>query len=176
MTLKLRTAKMTAVSGSGPRPRHTRGILRITATAMAVFCLIGFPGRTVALPGAASENRGETAKPDTATTDARQAAESATSVLTDPTADLRRIVLEPAELVLAHPGATQRLVVTGYYADGTSHDVSLFCRYVSSSPQVVSVSSDGVLRALTPGRGEVEANWERRAPASRYASPTRPPR
>ena len=161
MTLKPRNDNMTAVSGSASTPKCARvlpGIPGIAVKTLTAFCLIGFLGPAVAFPSETSETRSESAKPDTAATDVPQAAsEPDTNVLSDPTADLRRIVLEPTDLVLAHPGANQRLVVTGYYSDGTSHDVSLFCRYLSSSPQVVSVSSDGVLRALTPGRAEVEA-------------------
>ena len=161
MTLKPRNDNRTAVSGSASTPRCDRilpGVLGIAVRTLTVFCLVGFLGPAVAFPSETPENRSESAEPDAAATDVPQAAsEPGTNVLSDPTADLKRIVLEPAELVLAHPGATQRLVVTGYYSDGTSHDVSLFCRYVSSSPQVVSVSSDGVLRALAPGRAEVEA-------------------
>lgn len=73
---------------------------------------------------------------------------------------LRRIVLEPKDVVLAHPGATQRLVVTAYYADGTEHDVSRLCRYVSTSPAVVSISPEGVVSALASGQAAVEARLE----------------
>src|SRR5437764_25597 len=47
---------------------------------------------------------------------------------------LRRLVLEPEIVHLPHPGVSQRLVVTGYYLNGTARDVSLECRYVSLSP------------------------------------------
>ena len=72
-------------------------------------------------------------------------------------AALQKIVLEPQGVHLAHPQATQRLVVTGYYADGTAHDVSAQCRYVSSSPEVLEVSQEGVLKALAPGQAVIEA-------------------
>ena len=181
MTLKPRTAEMTpAGRGDIPVPRFMAdpesgvatpgshagrrpvggllGRLGIVVPILLLFWLTCLPGPALALPSAASETRGQSAKPETAKSDFAQAADaSATSVPADPTADLKRIVLEPTDLVLSHPGATQRLVVTGYYADGTAHDVSRLCRYVSSSPQVVSVSSDGVLRALAPGRADVEA-------------------
>ena len=82
----------------------------------------------------------------------------ASSAVAVPTAAaLQRIVLEPKEIRLAHPGATQRLVVTGYYADGTEHDVSQLCRYVSSSAEVLTVSAEGVAKALSSGECGIEA-------------------
>ena len=146
-------------SHAGPQPvGGLLGRLGISVRILFLFWLTCLPGQALALPSAASETRGKSAKPETAESDSAQAAgASGASVLADPAANLQRIVLEPTDLVLAHPGATQRVVVTGYYADGTAHDVSLFCRYVSSSPQVASVSSDGIIRALAPGRAEVEA-------------------
>ena len=74
-----------------------------------------------------------------------------------PDAALQKIVLEPQGVHLAHPQAKQRLVVTGYYADGTAHDVSTQCRYVSSSPEVLEVSQEGVLKALAPGQAVIGA-------------------
>ena len=72
-------------------------------------------------------------------------------------AAVHKIVLEPQGVHLAHPQATQRLVVTGYHTDGTAHDVSAQCRYVSSSPQVLEVSQEGMLKALSPGQAVIEA-------------------
>ena len=184
MTLTRRNAKMTAGRGdrrgdilvplfiadpeSGvahPRshggPRPVAGRLRnlaIVVPILFLFWLNCLPGQALALSSTAAETPSETAKQIAESSDVSQGASPPdTSAPADATADLERIVLEPTELVLSHPGATQRLVVTGYYADGTAHDVSLLCRYVSSAPQIVSISSDGVVRALAPGRADVEA-------------------
>jgi hypothetical protein len=73
---------------------------------------------------------------------------------------LRRLVLEPDVVRLPHPGASQRLVVTGYYLDGTARDVSLECRYVSLSPRVAEVRNDAVLLAVSPGQAVIEARLE----------------
>lgn len=70
---------------------------------------------------------------------------------------LQKIVLEPDAVRLSNPGASQRLVVTGYYRDGTARDISLECQYRSLSPRVAQVSKDGFLRAVAPGEVVVEA-------------------
>ena len=146
-------------SHAGPRPAAGRlRNLAIVVPILFLFWLNFLPGQALASSSAAAEAPSETAKQIAETTDVSQGASPPeTSAPAGATADLKRIVLEPTDLVLSHPGATQRLVVTGYYADGTAHDVSLLCRYVSSAPQIVSISSDGVVRALAPGRADVEA-------------------
>ena len=117
--------------GKGRWARILTGVA-IATTSISLFCLLS-PSRSIA----------------------------SSSVAASPaTTALQRIVLEPKEIRLAHPRATQRLVVTGYYADGTEHDVSRLCRYVSSSPEVLTVSPEGVVKALSPGESGIEARLE----------------
>jgi len=71
--------------------------------------------------------------------------------------ELQRIVLEPDSVRLSSPGASQQLVVTGYYRDGTARDISLECQYRSLSSQIAQVSDDGFLHAVSPGAVVVEA-------------------
>jgi len=73
----------------------------------------------------------------------------------------KKIVLEPDGIHLSHPGVTQRLVATGHYGDGTSYDVTEACQYESLAPGVVTVSADGVLKAVAPGRVFVRARMGR---------------
>ncbi|MBM3801358.1 MAG: DUF1553 domain-containing protein [Acidimicrobiia bacterium] len=73
---------------------------------------------------------------------------------------LQRLIAEPAEVRLSNPGASQRLVVTGFYEDGTARDRSLECRYRSLSPRVAQVSEDGSVRGVSPGEAVVEAQLQ----------------
>src|SRR5262245_41305567 len=86
------------------------------------------------------------------------AASDGKSKLPAGSAVIKRIVLEPDQILLGHPGATQRLVATAYYADGTAQDVSDLCRYDSLAPAIVTVAPEGVVKGIAPGKAMVRAH------------------
>ena len=70
------------------------------------------------------------------------------------------IELEPPEIVLHGPGASQRFIVTA--RDGQAHeaDVSRSCRLLSSDPKVVTVDpEEGIVVGRSPGRATIEVSF-----------------
>lgn len=60
----------------------------------------------------------------------------------------------PAKIALDGPRATQQLVVTAKYADGTSRDLTAFAAYAMKDAGIVDVDA-GMLRARKSGNSEV---------------------
>ena len=57
----------------------------------------------------------------------------------------------PRERTLAGVGATQQLVATAKYTDGTTRDVTHLVQYTSNNPDIVQVSADGKIKAVEAG-------------------------
>src|SRR4051812_39151824 len=53
--------------------------------------------------------------------------------------------IQPAVLTLAGPRATQQLVITGQYADGSIRDLTPFCDLITESAGIVSIGTDGLM-------------------------------
>src|SRR5205085_1041557 len=57
----------------------------------------------------------------------------------------------PKERTLSGVGATQQLIATAKYTDGTSRDVTHLVQYSSNGPDTVQVTADGKIKALQTG-------------------------
>ena len=57
----------------------------------------------------------------------------------------------PTERTLTGVGATQQLIATATYTDGTTRDVTHLVQYTSNNPDVVQVGADGRIKALEVG-------------------------
>ena len=63
----------------------------------------------------------------------------------------RRSRYSPRSACSAGVGATQQLIATAKYTDGTSRDVTHLVQYTSNDPDTVQVSPDGKVKALQIG-------------------------
>jgi hypothetical protein len=61
------------------------------------------------------------------------------------------LLVQPTVITLKGPRATQQLVVTGRYADGTVRDLTLFCEYSAETAGIVELAPGGFLRAQKNG-------------------------
>jgi len=72
---------------------------------------------------------------------------------------LQGISVEPGERMLA-PGATQQLIVTARYSDGSSRDVTHLAAFLSSESAVAAVNDAGLVKAgPIPGEAAVMARF-----------------
>ena len=67
---------------------------------------------------------------------------------------IERLEVFPREAVM-EPGTRRRLLVTAFFEDGRTEDLSPEVLYESSDPAVVEVSPAGMVRALKPGQARV---------------------
>jgi hypothetical protein len=89
---------------------------------------------------------------------------------TDPRVD--RIAIYPTERVLA-PGATQQLVVTAHFTDGTQEDVTRWAQYLSNDPDVAAVENGGRVEARQgAGLAAIMARYQGLVAAFRATIPT----
>ena len=58
------------------------------------------------------------------------------------------------------PGQTAQLAVAARYSDGSSLDVTTRATYVSSNPQVATVSGQGLVTAVAPGQATITASYQ----------------
>ena len=65
------------------------------------------------------------------------------------------LLVFPARVRLFGPEASQRLVVVGVDADGTSRDLTREVTIESRTPDRVRVESDGAIRPVADGRAEL---------------------
>src|SRR5262245_45025644 len=72
-------------------------------------------------------------------------------------ADLR---VQPAEVVLTGPQASQRLLVVSVESDAVIGDHTVQSKFVSSNPAVATVDSAGVVHAAGDGMATVTATHE----------------
>ena len=68
---------------------------------------------------------------------------------------IAKLSVFPLERTLDGVGATQQLVATATYTDGTSRDVTHLVQYTSNNPDTVQVSADGKIKALEVGETAV---------------------
>jgi Protein of unknown function (DUF1553)/Protein of unknown function (DUF1549) len=71
-----------------------------------------------------------------------------------------RLEVFPTKVRLFGPEASQRLVVLGVSADGTSRDVTAEAKLESRSPGRVRVESDGAIRPVADGMAELVVRFE----------------
>jgi len=72
---------------------------------------------------------------------------------------LERIVLAPDERVLA-AGATEQLVVTAHYSDGSTRDVTALTNFASNEAVIVAVDEAGLVTAgKLPGEASIMARY-----------------
>ncbi len=69
------------------------------------------------------------------------------------------LLVEPKEIALVGPRATQRLVATARFGDGTEREVTGQVKFVSSAPKLIGVDKDGVAFALNEGTATVRAEF-----------------
>lgn len=70
-----------------------------------------------------------------------------------------RLSIAPENPLLFGQGATQRLVVTAHYPDGTSADVTAQATYDSAKPAVATVSPEGLVRAAGNGGARIRIRY-----------------
>jgi len=75
-----------------------------------------------------------------------------------PTARLVKLELLPSSIELTGPKAKQRLVVEGTFSDGHQEDLTGQAKIVSSSPQIASVNSQGVVIPSADGKAALQAS------------------
>lgn len=95
-----------------------------------------------------------------ATITASNGGKSSTMTVTVPAppVTLTKITVTPATVMLA-AGATQQLMVTGSYSDGSTKDLTNSASYVSSAPAVATVSaSGGLVAAVATGTATITAS------------------
>src|SRR5580765_3047831 len=73
-----------------------------------------------------------------------------------------RLVVQPSSLDLRGGEVEHGLLVTAVSADGSTRDVTAQSRFTSKQPKVVSISTNGVCRALTDGRAEIIVTYSGR--------------
>ncbi len=83
---------------------------------------------------------------------------SSTSAPTDMIEQLGRPValhVRPETVTLAHPRATQQIVVTGSYADGSLRDLTPYCDWQPANKELLKISSSGLLTGLADGQTQL---------------------
>jgi hypothetical protein len=80
----------------------------------------------------------------------------------------------PEERILGGVGATQQLVATATYTDGTRRDVTHLVQYSSNDPDTVEVSRDGKVKALQVGETAVMVRTLGQAVAAKIYVPQPP--
>ena len=71
-------------------------------------------------------------------------------------ADWRELRIEPNQVALSGPGASQRLIVTGANANGTESDATPDCQWSATPAGAASIDA-GLVKALRPGRVKITA-------------------
>lgn len=73
-----------------------------------------------------------------------------------------RLEALPSVVTLAGPRASQRLLVTALFPDGTRRDVTDSARFESATPRIATVSSDGEVLPRSDGRTRIVVRWSGR--------------
>ena len=84
---------------------------------------------------------------------------------------IESLTVYPEERILSGVAATQQLVATATYTDGTSRDVTQFVQYSSNNPDVIEVSAGGKIKALQQGETAVMVRTLGRAVAAKFYVP-----
>jgi hypothetical protein len=77
----------------------------------------------------------------------------------------------PEERTLSGAGATQQLIATAKYTDGSTRDVTHLVQYTSNNPDVVQVGSDGRIKAVEAGETAIMVRTLGQAVAARIYVP-----
>src|SRR5215467_6618012 len=77
----------------------------------------------------------------------------------------------PEERTLSGAGATQQLIATAKYTDGSTRDVTHLVQYTSNNPDVVQVGADGKIKAVEAGETAVMVRTLGQAVAARIYVP-----
>lgn len=72
---------------------------------------------------------------------------------------LIKLTVQPGEILDAQPGRSVALKVTADAGDGTSYDVTHLATYRADSPEISSVSSEGVVQVNSRGLGAVTVRY-----------------
>src|SRR5262245_38082827 len=65
------------------------------------------------------------------------------------------LLVEPPSMTLTGPRATQQLVVTGRYADGSVRDLTAVCDFAAEGARVVVLAKGGFVMPAKNGSGAV---------------------
>src|ERR1039458_2297358 len=71
---------------------------------------------------------------------------------TSPAHKLVSIQAEPAQVVLDGKWASQQVLVTGTYSDGSMHDVTAQASFKSLAPKIAAVSPKGIVTPASDGK------------------------
>ena len=77
----------------------------------------------------------------------------------------------PEERTLSGAGATQQLIATAKYTDGSTRDVTHLVQYTSNNPDVVRADADGKIKAVEAGETAVMVRTLGQAVAARIYVP-----
>jgi len=81
----------------------------------------------------------------------------------------------PQERTLSGVGATQQLIATARYTDGSARDVTHLVQYTSNNPDVVQVDADGRIKAVESGETAIMVRTLGQAVAARIYVPLAAP-
>ena len=70
-----------------------------------------------------------------------------------------RVTVDPPNVALTGPGSRFRLLVNGETPDGRLIDLTRDARYESDAPDIVSVSTEGLLRGLADGDARITVTF-----------------
>ena len=74
---------------------------------------------------------------------------------TSPAHKLVSVQAEPAQVFLEGKWASQQVLVTGTYSDGSTHDVTALASFKSLAPRIASVSPQGIVTPAADGKAAV---------------------
>ncbi|MBI3880462.1 MAG: DUF1553 domain-containing protein [Verrucomicrobia bacterium] len=84
-----------------------------------------------------------------------------TSCSRDPAAGFASLKVFPAQIALIEKSETHRVLASGTATNGFEEDLAARVLWISSKPQVVEVSPEGIVRGLKPGSTTVTAKLGR---------------
>ncbi len=79
-----------------------------------------------------------------------------------------RVELYPKEAVLDGEGATQKLSVRAFYADGTNRDVTNQAYFMTSNDNSAEIAQEGIVTASNRGEAFIMARFETHTVGSRF--------
>jgi hypothetical protein len=89
--------------------------------------------------------------------------------------ELQEISAYPAERILVGTGATQRLIVTGRYSDGSQADLSRHVRYTSNDETVAAIDDSGEITAKRQGQTSIMIRTQGKTAVARVSIISSPP-
>jgi hypothetical protein len=85
------------------------------------------------------------------------------------------IRLDPEGIVLEHPGASQRFIISAIDSDGVVKNVTQLCQVVSSAPDIAEIDlQNSRIVAGTPGQTEIRVSWNKAVQVSHVTVGNRP--